>query len=147
MFERDFFPIYPASAKLQSWDIYACVRQVLAVLDPVADPLPESVVHQRDLMSEDEALRAMHLAERAERERDGRERLRFDEAVGLQWALVERRYGELCETGPPAPQRDDGLRAALLGRLPFELTGGQHEVLDGLPRNWRRPADEPDAAG
>ena len=36
-FERDFFPIYPANAKVQSWDIYACVRQVLDVLDPVAE--------------------------------------------------------------------------------------------------------------
>ena len=70
VFERDFFPIYPASAKLQSWDIYACVRQVLAVLDPVADPLPESILRERNLMSEDEALRAVHLAENAvERER------------------------------------------------------------------------------
>ena len=32
-FERDYFPIYPASAKLQSWDIYACVRQVLDILE------------------------------------------------------------------------------------------------------------------
>ena len=70
MFERDFFPIYPASAKLQSWDIYACVRQVLAVLDPIADPLPESILRERNLMSEDEALRAVHLTENAgERER------------------------------------------------------------------------------
>ncbi len=39
------------------------------MLDPVADPLPESVVRQRGLMSEDEALRAIHLAENeAERE-------------------------------------------------------------------------------
>ena len=73
VFERDFFPIYPASAKLQSWDIYACVRQVLAVLDPVADPLPESILRERNLMSEDEALRAVHLAENAvERERGRR---------------------------------------------------------------------------
>ena len=42
-FERDFFPIYPASAKVQSWDIYACVRQVLDVLDPVDDPTAEIV--------------------------------------------------------------------------------------------------------
>ena len=34
VFERDFFPIYPANKKVQSWDIYACVRQVLDVLDP-----------------------------------------------------------------------------------------------------------------
>ena len=89
-FERDFFPIYPASAKLQSWDIYACVRQVLDVLDPIVDPLPEAILRQRDLMSEDEALRAVHLAEDgAERARAPRERLAFDEAVGLQWALVE----------------------------------------------------------
>lgn len=130
VFERDFFPIYPASSKLQSWDIYACVRQVLAVLDPVPDPLPESIRQQLDLMSEDEALRAVHLAEKpAVRER-ALERLRYDEAVGLQWALAQRRFGELAETGPAAPVRDDGLRSALLARLPFELTGGQSEVLE-----------------
>lgn len=129
IFERDFFPIYPATARLQSWDIYACVRQVLAVLDPVPDPLPEDIVCQRDLMAEDAALRAVHLSESA-RERDrALERLRFDEAAGLQWALVRRRYGELSETGPPAPAREDGLRAALLNRLPFELTNGQNDVL------------------
>ena len=127
-FERDFFPIYPASAKLQSWDIYACVRQVLDVLDPVPDPLPEYIVAQRDLMSEDEALRTVHLAESdSDRER-ALERLRFDEAVGLQWALVARRHGEMSETGPPAPRCDGGLREAMTARLPFELTGQQVEI-------------------
>ncbi len=129
-FERDFFPIYAASSKLQSWDIYACVSQVLAVLDPVADPLPESVVRQRRLMPEDAALRAIHLAE-SEAERDrARERLTFDEAVGLQWALAQRRHGELSESGPPAPRRADGLTEALMRQLPYELTAGQREVLE-----------------
>ena len=69
-FERDFFPIYPASAKVQSWDIYACVRQVLDVLDPVDEPLPKAICAAAHLISEDEALRAIHLAENAsERER------------------------------------------------------------------------------
>lgn len=128
-FERDFFPIYPASAKLQSWDIYACVRQVLAVLDPIADPLPEAVVRQRHLLDEDTALRAIHVAENeTERER-ARHRLTFDEAVGLQWALVVRRHGELAGSGPAAPPRPDGLLEALHAGLPFELTAGQREVL------------------
>ncbi len=128
-FERDFFPIYPASAKLQSWDIYACVRQVLDVLDPIPEPLPKSVVHQRSLVSEDTALRAIHLGEKeSERER-ARERLRFDEAVGLQWALVQRRNGARADSGPAAAGRSGGLRDALFGRLPFELTAGQREVL------------------
>ncbi|MCW2557683.1 MAG: ATP-dependent helicase RecG [Mycobacterium sp.] len=131
-FERDYFPIYGASAKVQSWDIFACVRQVLAVLDPVEDPLPESVRRQWNLCSEDEALRAIHLAERVEDRDRASDRLAFDEAVGLQWALVERRYSELSETGPPAPLRADGLAAALHGALPFELTQGQADVLEVL---------------
>jgi ATP-dependent DNA helicase RecG len=129
VFESDFFPIYPASAKLQSWDIYACVRQVLAVLDPVVDPLPEDIVRERNMISEDEAIRAVHIAESAAERARALDRLRFDEAVGLQWALVGRRYGELSETGPLAPHREDGLAAALLRQLPFELTAGQREVL------------------
>lgn len=128
-FEREFFPIYPASAKVQSWDIYACVRQVLDVLDPVPETLPDTVLRERDLISEDAALRAIHLAENDAEREQARERLTFDEAVGLQWGLVSRRYGELTEAGPPAALTDTGLVAAMRERLPFELTNGQREVL------------------
>jgi ATP-dependent DNA helicase RecG len=131
-FERDFYPIYPASTKLQSWDIFACVRQVLDMLDPVEDPLPESLRRQRHLIDEDTALRAIHLTETDAQRQQARDRLTFDEAVGLQCALVQRRYGELSESGPAAPARDDGLAAALRRRLPFELTAGQRDVLEVL---------------
>lgn len=127
-YERHFFPIYPASTKMQSWDIFSCVRLVLDVLDPVPDPLRAKF----DLVCEDQALRDIHLAESEARRQRARERLTFDEAVGLQWALVARRHGELSESGPPAPPRPDGLAAELLRRLPFELTAGQREVLDVL---------------
>ncbi len=131
-FERACYPIYPASTKLQSWDIFACVRQVLEVLDPVPDPLPAALLAERGLIGEDEALRDIHLAESAAQRARARERLTFDEAVGLQWALAVRRNGELSESGPPAPARTDGLAGEMLGRLPFELTAGQREVLDVL---------------
>lgn len=131
-FASRFFPIYPASTKVQSWDIFNCVRQVLDVLDPVDDPLPADLRARYHLMPEDEALRAIHLSESDAVRRRARERLTFDEAVGLQWALLARRHSELSESGPPAPPRADGLMAELLRRLPFELTAGQREVLDVL---------------
>jgi ATP-dependent DNA helicase RecG len=131
-FERAFFPIYPASTKVQSWNIYSCVRQVLAVLDPVPEPLPEAVIAKHGLVSEDRALRAIHLAEDEAERRRAQERLTFDEAVGLQWALVSRRHGELSRSGPAALPRSDGLVEKLLQSLPFELTAGQREVLKVL---------------
>jgi ATP-dependent DNA helicase RecG len=138
-FERTFFPIYPASTKLQSWDIFRCVRQVLEVLDPVADPLPEQLCAAHHLASEDEALRAIHLAEKEPDRRRARERLAFDEAVGLQWALVSRRHGELSQSGPVAPSTSAGLKHDLLQRLPFELTIGQREVLDVISGELAAP--------
>jgi ATP-dependent DNA helicase RecG len=133
-FERSCYPIYPASTKLQSWDIFNCVRQVLEVLDPVPDPLPATLRSEHGLVSEDEALRAIHLGESPVQRHRARERLTFDEAVGLQWALAGRRHGELSGSGPPAPPSDEGLASELLRQLPFELTAGQHEVLDVLSR-------------
>ena len=63
-------------------------------------------------MSEDEALRAIHVAENATERDRATERLTFDEAVGLQWALVVRRHSELSELGPAcaAPRRRAGGR-------------------------------------
>lgn len=131
-FERDFFPIYPASAKVQTWDIYACVRQLLAVLDPVPEPLPDWFVREHDLMAEDDALRAVHLADNQRDRTRAITRLTYDEAIGLQWGLVVRRNRELHGTGPVAPPRDDGLASAMGAQLPFDLTAGQREVLEVL---------------
>ncbi|MEB3049687.1 ATP-dependent DNA helicase RecG [Mycolicibacter sp. MYC123] len=131
-FERSCYPIYPATAKLQSWDIFNCVRQVLDVLEPVPDPLPAVVRTERGLISEDEALRAIHLSESAAERDRARDRLAVDEAFGLQWALAMRRNSELSQSGPSAVARADGLAAEMLGRLPFELTAGQREVLGVL---------------
>lgn len=129
-FEREFFPIYPACAKVQTWEIYACVRQVLDVLDPIPEPLPETFLRQHHLITEDQALRAIHTAERSADRDAAVARLTYDEAIGLQWALVDRRHGERSESGPVAERRDDGLVAAMSEQLPFELTDGQKEVLD-----------------
>lgn len=128
-FEKEFFPIYGATAKVQTWDVYACVRQMLAVLDPIPETLPDWFVREHDLMSEDQALRAVHVSDDKEDRARAIERLTFDEAAGLQWGLVVRRNSELSDSGPAVQRRDDGLVAAMEAQLPFELTAGQRDVL------------------
>jgi ATP-dependent DNA helicase RecG len=132
VFDRDFLPIYPANSKVQSWDIYACVRQALDVLDPIDEPLPESFLREHNLIGEDAALRAIHTAEKAAERDAAIARLTYDEAIGLQWALAQRRFGELSEAGPVAAPMDDGLAAEMRNQMPFELTDGQKGVLQVL---------------
>ncbi|MFI1459490.1 ATP-dependent DNA helicase RecG [Nocardia carnea] len=137
-FEREFIPVYPATAKVQSWEILACVRQVLDQLDPVEDPLPADVRDERALMPVSDALRLIHLPEQQADIERARERLRFDEALALQLVLAERRHEVSGRTARACPPRRDGIAAAFDERLPFELTEGQRQVITEISADLSR---------
>lgn len=137
-FDREFIPVYPATAKVQSWEILACVRQVLDQLDPLADPLPAEVRDERELMPVGDALRLIHLPEHTSDIERARERLRFDEALALQLVLAERRHEVAGRTARACPLRGDGIVAAFEQRLPFELTEGQRGVIGEISADLSR---------
>ncbi|MFI2231277.1 ATP-dependent DNA helicase RecG [Nocardia testacea] len=137
-FDREFIPVYPATAKVQSWEILACVRQILDQLDPLADPLPAEVRDERELMPVGDALRLIHLPERTSDIERARERLRFDEALALQLVLAERRHEVSGRTARACPRRADGIVAAFDERLPFELTAGQRGVIGEISADLSR---------
>ncbi|RDI49097.1 ATP-dependent DNA helicase RecG [Nocardia mexicana] len=128
-FEREYIPVYAATAKVQSWDLLACVRQVLDQLDPIDDPLPQDIREDRGLMAVTDALRLIHLPERKSDIEQARERLRFDEALALQLVLAERRHDAEGRAAKSCPPRTDGIATAFEQRLPFELTAGQQKVI------------------
>ncbi|MGQ4614648.1 ATP-dependent DNA helicase RecG [Nocardia sp. R7R-8] len=127
--EREFIPVYPATAKVQSWDVLACVRQVLDQLDPLDDPLPEDVRGERALPNLSDALRLIHLPERKDDIDRAKDRLRFDEALALQLVLAERRHEVSGRRARACAPRAGGIAAAFDQRLPFELTAGQQQVV------------------
>ncbi|WP_063059634.1 ATP-dependent DNA helicase RecG [Nocardia sienata] len=137
-FDREFIPVYPATAKVQSWEILACVRQILDQLDPLADPLPAQVRDERELMPVGDALRLIHLPEHTSDIERARERLRFDEALALQLVLAERRHEVAGRTARACPLRGDGIVAAFDERLPFELTAGQRGVIGEISGDLSR---------
>ncbi len=137
---RALLPVYPASARAQTWTIMRCVRQVLDQLEPVADPLPPEIVARHGHLSLDEALRGIHLPESDEAAAAARARLRFDEAAGMQLLLARGRAAEAVGAAPECAPTADGMGAAFSGRLPFELTGGQRTVLDEILHDLRGPA-------
>ena len=138
-FLRDVIPVYRATAKLQAWTIWQCVRAVLGYLDPIEDPLPDDERKARGLIGADEALRKIHIPEGQNDIDQASARLKFDEALALQLALAQRRYVDRGAQGPSCPHVDGGLEDRFMKRLPFTLTEGQNEVIDEITADMARP--------
>ncbi len=123
-----YFPVYPATAKIATWQIARCVKQVLAVIDDPPDPLPPEVRAARGLPTLGAALRGIHRPVNLAAVRRAKDRLVWDEALAVQLALGIRRLSAAARPAPACPPRPDGLREAFDERLPFTLTAGQREV-------------------
>ncbi|MFJ8902066.1 ATP-dependent DNA helicase RecG [Streptomyces sp. NPDC102351] len=125
-------PIYPATAKLESWKIGKALQTVLPSAQEAADPLPEPLREGRGLVPLPEALLKIHRPHTKADIEDARARLKWDEAFVLQVALARRRYADAQLPAVPRRPRPDGILAAFDDRLPFTLTEGQRKVSEEI---------------
>ncbi|MFI5674638.1 ATP-dependent DNA helicase RecG [Streptomyces cellulosae] len=121
-------PIYPATAKLESWKIGKAIQTVLPSAQEAVDPLPGSLREGRGLVSLPEALLKIHRPHTKADIDDARSRLKWDEAFVLQVALARRRHADAQLPAVPRTPKPDGLLTAFDDRLPFTLTDGQQKV-------------------
>ncbi|AIT60972.1 ATP-dependent DNA helicase RecG [Corynebacterium doosanense] len=123
--DREWIPVYPASAKISSWRIMGAVWEILETLPKIPEPLD---YHPFGMPSFDQAIRLIHAPD--ERGPDGPLlRLKYNEALGLALAMALRRADNLEHRAPELPRIDAGLHTALLESLPFPLTEGQQQML------------------
>ncbi len=132
-------PVYPATQSVRTWVVSNSVQQALHALDPVPDPLEAELRARRDLLGSDAALRAMHEPDDFQHWHAARRRLAWDEALGVQLALAQRRW--LAGTNPavPRPPKSGGLLDAFDAALPFTLTAGQREIGEVIAEELGRP--------
>ncbi|WP_327318105.1 ATP-dependent DNA helicase RecG [Streptomyces sp. NBC_01235] len=121
-------PLYPATAKLESWKIGKAIQTVLPSAQEAVDPLPDSLRDGRGLVSLPEALLKIHRPHTKADIADARTRLKWDEAFVLQVALARRRHADAQLPAVPRRPAPDGLLTAFDARLPFTLTEGQQKV-------------------
>ncbi|WP_181804169.1 ATP-dependent DNA helicase RecG [Streptomyces shenzhenensis] len=121
-------PLYPATAKLESWKIGKAVQTVLPSAQEALDPLPPTLREGRGLVSLPEALLKIHRPHTKADVEAARDRLKWDEAFVLQVALARRRHADALLPAAAREPAPDGLLAAFDDRLPFTLTEGQRKV-------------------
>ncbi|MCZ9346569.1 DEAD/DEAH box helicase, partial [Streptomyces sp. TRM76130] len=121
-------PLYPATAKLESWKLAKAIQTVLPAAQEAVDPLPAALREGRGLVSLPEALLKIHRPHTQADVAAARARLKWDEAFVLQVALARRRHADSQLPAVPREPRPDGLLSAFDDRLPFTLTEGQRKV-------------------
>jgi len=123
-------PVYPATQAVRTWVLSGAVRHTLQMLDPVPDPLDPALRARRGLLSLDAALRAMHEPDDHAHWQAARKRLAWEEALGVQLTLAQRRALAAANPTTPRPAHPGGLLDAFDASLPFRLTDGQRAVGD-----------------
>jgi ATP-dependent DNA helicase RecG len=134
-YATEIIPVYPASAKLSSWQIAKAVRVVLDTLDPSEDPLPADVRQKYRLWPQEMAIRLIHQPQERADVEDARKRLKWDEAFLMQTALAQRRQAAAAMPAVPRPPSPDGIAAEFDKILPFTLTQGQRFVGEAIARD------------
>ncbi|MBO9578571.1 MAG: ATP-dependent DNA helicase RecG [Microbacteriaceae bacterium] len=124
-------PIYPATGSLPSWRIGKAVSTVLDLLPPgLEDPVPPAVAEPRGLVAFRDALEGVHRPHADADWEAAREALRYQEALVLQTALVQRR--DQLRAAAAAPRTPGALLAKFDAALPFALTDDQRAAGEAI---------------
>ncbi|MGO1952731.1 ATP-dependent DNA helicase RecG [Corynebacterium casei] len=130
--DREWLPVYRASSTLKTWTIMAAIHHVLKTLPPIEDPLDIS-----DLTF-DKAIREIH-EPGLEGPQRAIDRLKYNEALGIGLVMALRRRDTRHWRAFAMPPADDGYRAEMLAKVPFDLTSGQKQVLRDIDRDISEP--------
>ena len=96
----------------------------------IPDILPERIRADKDLMHRAEAFLNIHDPVSTKEFHRAIATLRYEEAFVCQTALLQARAHAGHASAEPCP--DTALRDAMIDSLPFDLTGGQREVIDSI---------------
>ncbi len=133
-----FYPIYPLTKGVESWDIQRAVAFARTVLD-IPEALPGAVLSTHQVLDARRAYDWIHAPDDLQQVSQAQRRFRFEEALVTQLVLGRRRR-EVRALGAQARDGGDGaLLAAFDRRLPFELTDGQREIGEQIALDLAQP--------
>ena len=126
--------IYPSTERLGSVlgakGFYQIVCNAWALVrDRITDPLPDALRTQYGLIPLREALYNIHFPQTQEMLRQAQYRLKFDELLGVQLNIQQRRTARLSKSDGFLFPKVGGFNTFYNEKLPFPLTGAQKRVI------------------
>lgn len=120
-------PVYPLTEGLSSGIVSTIVKNALAVVQNVPEPIPAELLEKYKLPSKRQALEMVHTPKSIDEVEKARRRLVFEELFILQLGMLLMRGRESAL--PAAPMKPAPMDA-FMKALPFELTGAQKRAIE-----------------
>lgn len=119
-------PLYPLTAGLKNHEVAGPVRNALALVEDVPEPLPAELLEKYRLPDRRRALAMVHRPAGMEEVEEARRRFIFEELFCLQLGMLLMRGREVAATG--APMKPVDMRP-FFQAMPFVLTGAQQRSI------------------
>ena len=132
---RRVLPIYPLTAGLSNASVIKAVQQAMAICDPPAEILPESVRKQYGILPADRAYQVIHEPASMEEAEMAKKRLIFEEFFVFSAGLSLMRAARAGKQTPPYKHTD---LKEFYGALPFTLTGAQQRAIAEIAADMTR---------
>ncbi len=134
-----YFPIYPLTAKVESWDLQRAITFARSVVDELPELIPEPVRREFDLVDIRRAYDQVHAPDDEGQVHDAQRYFRFEEALVTQLVLGRRRRAVRALGAVARDGGDGALLGAFDARLPFSLTDGQRNIGAEVEADLARP--------
>ena len=134
---RRILPVYPLTAGLTNAAVLKAVRQALAVCDPPAEVLPESIRQQYGILPAERAYQAIHEPATMAEAEQAKKRLIFEEFFIFSAGLSLLRASRAEKKTEPYADTELG---DFYKALPFALTGAQHRAVEDILKDFRSGA-------
>ena len=132
---RRVMPIYPLTAGLTNAAVLKAVRQALAVCDPPAEVLPQSVRQRYGILGAEEAYHIIHEPASMEQAQQARKRMIFEEFFVFSAGLSLMRAARAEKKTAPYENTD---LSPFYHSLPFTLTGAQQRSIDEILTDFQK---------
>ncbi len=118
-------PIYPSTAAISQQVLRTAIKNLLNSMPPLTEILPQKILDAQELISLDEAMRAIHFPRDFFELDEARRRLAFDELFLIQCGLMLIKRQTRDERLGITHKKNGALVKAALAKLPFDLTSDQ----------------------
>lgn len=128
-------PVYPSTASISQGTFRTAIKNLLSKMPTLKEILPQEIIREQELISLDKAMRTIHFPKDNAELDEARRRLAFDELFLIQCGLMLIKRQTQDERLGISHNKNGALVKAVLGKLPFDLTGDQKKVFRAVSKD------------